>query len=563
MSLEAEVRRAAGTDQLLAGVNQLDQQVASINGRLANLEQRGATSGTSGVDGGQGQPGTSGTSGRDAAASGAPSIEVGAMGYREATSWAQVQNYVASNQAVVINRPIDVHSSAKLETDAPLLFTPQGKLKLGSRFTQATLNLPLLNPGNRAIFEGLSIREEYPARWDASKRTNLNGNFGGEAVRDARWFGASPMLGASSASAAHRERNNVAIAAAALSQDIIQRQVLVYLGAGDYPIGRTVRLDGLRAKLIAAPGSMAATRLWAHSHSLDFDESHFITTTDFPQTDQDPDQWGTTPIVEIGAEYQSRENMDEGFHSGVRNITIVGPDRFRRPISGIMWESALLERGEVSDVCVQIYSGYAIGGPRWQHLQHNQQHGLYFPQVNSCKFENLWIFTPTYKRAVGLNIFGMNWRLTNATVDHGRGTGGMETHANQMGARYCGVVQNVHIEASPKQGLKHAGICCPAKGASAERMQFDGIHYLGSAPWATAERRTLLLENNRGGYTCSNITMAAPYNSGARAIEDTLTGRTSQGYHHTQPTVGTHVDFYGRSMNKGKARVNTDDEGLA
>ena len=216
MSLEAEVRRAAGTDQLLAGVNQLDQQVASINGRLANLEQRGATSGTSGVDGGQGQPGTSGTSGRDAAASGAPSIEVGAMGYREATSWAQVQNYVASNQAVVINRPIDVHSSAKLETDAPLLFTPQGKLKLGSRFTQATLNLPLLNPGNRAIFEGLSIREEYPARWDASKRTNLNGNFGGEAVRDARWFGASPMLGASSASAAHRERNNVAIAAAAL-----------------------------------------------------------------------------------------------------------------------------------------------------------------------------------------------------------------------------------------------------------------------------------------------------------------------------------------------------------
>ena len=544
-ALTKAVREAAETDKLLEGVNQLDQQTANINSKLIDLKKEIEKLREKSPPNNETRP----------------PIQVGAMGYSEATSWAQVVAGAQANIPVIVNRPLRVTGMDTLQTDAPLKFTPLGSLEL-DRASSARLRLPVINESNHKIFYGVAIREGYPDRWDTVRRTNLNGDFGGNPERDARWWGAKPHLNPNFATEEEAEANNHAIAAASLSQDIIVRQVNVRLGAGDYPVHRTVRLDGIRAHLTGAGGLMGATKLWANSNRFRFDTSHQINVHEFPQ--------GTTPIIQVGWEQQPNiRNQDEGMNSGVNDLTIIGPITAQAvPISGIMWESGWQEGGRIRNVCVQNFYGYGIGGPRRKHIAHNTPDEKYYPpQVNSVKLEDIWIFGARGERAVGMSMFGVNYLVCGANtvdqqpfLDNGSKTYSLN-HAILCGASGQGYWQNMHVE-TKGGAIKHAAICCPQTGSSMDRLTFDGVTNHVAGPHQGCRPRTLLLKNDRGGYNARSIKMALSHQAGGVAIEDEFTGKLSTGYDNSVHN-GPWVASYSRQKTAGVAEVITSDPGLA
>lgn len=551
MSLVDSVREAAETNKLLAGVNQLDQQVADIRATEADLrsEISGAKERIARLEQSQGSPGN-------------PTPPTGLPGaYVSVGSWQELVDAVSLGRPVKVNKEIQVRSKAVLSSSYPIKFGPYGCLALSHHLV--TLNLPVINEDDHWIFRGVRLRESYPHRWDTRTRTNLNGNFGGNPLRMAKWFGLTSSTSPDYAEADIAEMNNQAIAAAAMSQDLITRQVMVRAHAGSYPIQRPVRLDGLRAHLSGEPGLMASTTLWANSNRFTFNTDHFIETELFPD--------GSTPMVQVGWEEQEGiTNQDAGMHSGLRDITLLGPMRNREGlVSGLMWESGLQEGSHIDNICIQNYSGYGIGGPMQHHKSHNVlSDRFHYPQFNTVKLGHLWVFRGLTKESVGMSIFGICYSVDTVTVRQEGGLANGKNVGTKRSSIYCGSSaigrwSGIHIESCVGRGESVAAMVNPVT-PSVDHLQIDGLNHLPQSPWYDSTKGIALwLQNKQSSINAHNITQKGSYahSNGYRAIRDEATGKESSGWPNTQ-SGGTSVTDYSRIKIDGEYYIQTSDPEL-
>lgn len=479
-------------------------------------------------------------------------------------TWDELVDVTDDGGTAVVADAIEV-TSAEVITTGAIEFIADGKLMTNGR--KITLDVPVKNRFNRHVFHEYVLDETYPARWSAQGST-INGTFGGNPNRDPRWWGMKASLDEFNEVFEVAKLNNDAIAAALLSHSIPNKQIYVNFPEGHFVVHRTIRMDGLRATLQGPhPAAMNNCRITANTNNFRFDDSHYILTDDYGE-EGDPTTDGTTPVVQIGSEIQNTmNNPDEGFMSNVRNLTIRCPHTPRpvRRISGIMWEAQLQEGSSIEYVNVQNYAGYAIGGPRFQRLYHNGPPQGYYLQLNTVRFNDIWIFTTVVPDAIGMSIYGLNFHCRNITIGHKGAPGGMTTPAIITGARTCGTWENVHIEHNPKPDTEAIGIHVPDTASSAERLSFDSINLLGSAPITGDDTSftTLRVDASRGGITARNISTQMTYNylGGARAIRDVYTNRESAGFHNNQSSSDW-VAHYSRQMRETIPQVSTSDEAL-
>lgn len=476
-----------------------------------------------------------------------------------ATTWPAIVAALNAGQAVLISNEVTVTSSETLNSGS-LTFEDGGKL-LTAGFT-LEFNIPIINPNHFHIFDGFVLDEDYPERW-TDLGTTITGDFGGVNERFPAWWGLTTTTDPNNGAQAVADANNDAIAAAALSvraQNATGAQVTVSLPAGAINVSRPVRLDGIRARLVGQGAN--ATQLWAQSNAYAFATTHFILTEDYPVS-------GATPVVEIGYEANLVSNPDEGFHGGVVEIGIICPvTQASRRVSGIMWESGLQEQTRIEFVNIQNYGGYAIGGPRFQRLEHNGAAQSYYTQLNQVQMHDLWIFSANKPDAIGMSVFGVGFKVWNVTVDHGRDNtfGGVTTSAILTGARANGHWANIRIEqGAAANGHIAYGIEVPSDGV-AQRLKFDAITYKLSAPFPVGlglTSRSLCIKASNGGVACSSITneTARNFESGNWAIEDAARGKLSEGWHNTTAN-GSFVARYDREESENIFYVVTTDPGL-
>lgn len=238
-----------------------------------------------------------------------------------------------------------------------------------------------------------------------------------------------------------------------------------------------------------------------------------------------------------------------------------------RPISGIMWGNALQEGSRVEDVSVSGFSGYGVGGYRWQRNKHNGAPRNWYPQFNMVRFQGLWLMEPMRPDAIGMKVYGGNFHIDDVTLSHfrtdGVSHGGMTAPAIVTGSTQAGRWSNIHIEQAPRGSTMGIGIYCPGD-SKAHRMSFEGINYHPTKPslGGSTTFRTLKLDG-LGAYSCRMIANAAPptlYGGGA-CIEDGLTGKVSKGYHGSEAN-GQAVASYDRQMTDGVAEVASSDPSM-
>ncbi len=492
------------------------------------------------------------------------------------TTWIEVVQALDDGEDVRITSEIAVDSTETL-SKGHLIFTDDGCLSMPATpedkpRTFVVINIPITNHSNRQIFKGYEVIEKYPERW-TGLGTNIFGSFGGDNERNPQWWGLTTSFNARKESETNAQRNSDAIAAAAMSartQNLAGAQLNVVLPAGEISIHRTVRLDGLRCRLRGQ--GVNATKLIGEGIDFTFKTDHFILTEDYDD--------GSTPMIEIGYEEQQPDpnaanpdanpNIEQGFMGGVVELTVTCPAvQATRRISGVMWESALQEQTRVEWVTVEQFGGYAFGGPHHQVNSHNNpDRGTSYPQVNQVLFSNLWMYAPVFRDAIPMCIFGKSFRVQNVTIDHGRENifGGVTVPAILTGSQQGASWSTIHIEQAHRDNETGIGIRNPFDPANADRLSFEEINYLTAAPAPTGSEtkfRTLLLESAKGAYFCKSITQSAPPNlhGGGAAIEDTFTGKTSNGYHGTEAN-GTYVAMYSRQMTAGVAEVASSDPAL-
>lgn len=473
--------------------------------------------------------------------------------YIPATSWEELVNLVKGRNPVRVDRPIDVTSDAILESPRAIKFGPRGALRMTKRMVR--FNLPLINEDNHQIFVDYAVATNYPNRWNGRGQSVL-GHFGYHNVRDARWWGLASEVSAQRVPRRQADLNVKAIEAAALSLSGSHIPVTVKLPSGQIAISRTVRLDGLRATLQGNGTAMSSTKLWCNSLKWKFDTTHKIVTEDFPE--------GSTPVVEIGYERQpSGGNPDEGFMSGVRQLSIICPLNPDGRVSGIMWVSGLQEGSEIVDVHVSGHSGMAIGGPRFQRLELNGEPQPYYTQLNGFKGRKWWIFGPNrnFNDVIGVSLGGVTYDINTVTIDHGRNAQGVQTRpAVIAGARECGSLSNFHIEMSPAEGADGVGVLVPLDHSVLQRMNLTAISYLPSKPHRdSVKHRAVKIEAQRGGVSCRSIFCAGSEKFG-RAIEDVFRAKVSSGFH--SPTASSYVASYDRQHEVSGYVVITTDPSL-
>ena len=492
-------------------------------------------------------------------------------GYRIARTWQDVIDLIDDGNDVLICSEIQLDQNTIIQSDRAIRFVKDGAIDLNGFTLQ--LNVTIINPTNRWIFKNVVLDEDYPARLLGTGST-LTGNFGGDNNRYPSWWGAVPLFVVAEvivATQAFAEQNNHAIAAAALSgtgsgQNPTQR--FVVLSEGLYSIHRPIRLDGLRCTIMGAnQAAMNTVQLWARSNSFVFDTSYYITTEDYPDNVGDESTKGTTPVIQIGSVIGFAVPMDEGFMSGVRNLSINCPfeNLPARRVSGIMWECQLQEGSSVEFVNVQNYGGYGIGGPQWQRLSHNGAPQAFYTQLNTVSFRNLWIFQALFEDSIGMSVYGLNFSVRDITIRHeGIISSGVSKAAIYTGSRTCGTWSNLHIEQRPLPGTNGIAMHILNTGTH-DNISVDGLVWYptGSVVDPLTTFTALQIDNFRGSLSARNISNNNPYNhlGGARAIRDTWTGRESKSYHTTQGN-SDHVAHYSRQTKELYPHIITSDPNL-
>jgi hypothetical protein len=450
------------------------------------------------------------------------------------------------------------------------------------------LSCAIENPRNKQIFFNYTVNEDYPNRWNGTG-TNLTGDFGGDNLRDPRWWGLTVTPTRGTGSEAVADQNNDAIAAASMSsrnKNTTGAQITVLLPAGCIQIKRTVRLDSL--KCILKGQGANATQLWAQSTEYSFDTSHYILTSDYPTTGLTPSEDdGSTPMVEIGVEYQAdpADTSDEGFNGGVESLGIIGQTaQTGRRISGLMWESGIQEHTVIHNISVQSFGGYGIGGPRYDHNVHNPVDGSNnynpqgnVPQVNAVRMSKLSIFSGLRTDSIPMTVFGLNFSVDTATIRHGNNDPQVINTGPCIitGATNSGTWRNIHIENTVEKNGTGIGIQCPAEGVfpsgglSQSRMHFESISYKptfteGSSNFGYG----LSLEHAKGHWSCNNITTAISYTGSyggyswnARAIRELPTSKESTGY-HSNTGSSTNVASYQKQVTATVPQVISSDPAL-
>ena len=483
--------------------------------------------------------------------------------YVEAKTLEEAELLARTGKAILINRPIVAKQGVYLESHQPLQFGPQGMIMFNAPRARVTLDLPVINPGNKRIFfdEGAPLVEDYPNRW-SGPLLGVAGTFGGTNIRDPRWWGLITHRATQQSVASQRRVNVQAIHLAAQSRPFISgaaQPVIVQLPAGRIAQQHGIRLDGLKATLRGA--GMGATILWGDG-PWEFQHEDGIRTEHFDET---------VPMVELGYRRQgSGPNPDEGFMSRVDDLSIVCPLTPRKPITGVLiGESGWQEGGGMKNVGISNYSGYAVGAPKWQRLSHNGADQGYYSQRNTVSMEGLWIVTPNAKfpGAIGVNMFGLNWSLRDSTIHHHSPGGYVNGPALICGARECGKVEQVHIEHKPQKDEVSPCVLLPNDG-EASRMHFDGIYgWLAGnlAPGVISE--TIRNENPNASLTCHNVNhrtgTTEPLNQNTICIHDVPRGKKSDG--QWKPYSSKCVASYARQRphgQNGQVTVVTTDPSL-
>lgn len=501
---------------------------------------------------------------------------VEALGER-ATTWEQVVEKTSEGKDVYIGKLLTLTEDTTI-SEGTLNFTRGGGIDLNG--FKLIINVPIKNPRNQQIFFNVVTMINYPDRW-YDQKSSLRGTFGDEPERDPRWWGLTSTYNIYTVDHETAEKNSHAIDCAVLSQAIFNRQVFVKLPAGDICIARTVRIDGSRCTLAGAyAGGMNISRLWGMGSDWCIDTSYYLLSEDYPSEGGSPTE-GHTPMVEIGYHVDHAggwTHPDGGFMSRVHNLTCICPppdpyaserltnwDPGRIPtrrISGVAWSGGGLQEGsEVSNVNVQLYSGYGVGGNRFQTVNHNGDPQHYYMQLNTILLRHLWIFSAADAESIGMSVYGINYTVDTVTVDHGgQHVGTMNRAAIYAGARACGRWQNIHIEQAPAHGSEGIGIHVPNIAVSPERLHFDSVHMYPFMEGEGTQTTCIKIETTRGSVTCNNIMNAAGwyYLGGARAIKDSITGRESSGTHHNEYSSDC-VGLYVRSMSFGRVYVTTND----
>lgn len=490
---------------------------------------------------------------------------------RVVKTWDELVDVTDEGLTAVVNSEIEVTSSETITTGV-IEFVGGGALQTAG--IKIVLNCPVLNPLHAEVFKGYVLDESYTAKWSATG-SNITGTFGGNPNRYPAWWGLKGYNTNGEALVAPlsvAQKNNNAIAAAMLSQINHFTQVYVVMPHGVFPIHRTIRLDGIKATLQGPnPAAYNSTTFYCLGEDWFFDTSYYILTDDYPDTGN-PDTDGTTPAIQIGNQIQAGNNLEEGFLSGVRGITVRGPVYPYLPprrFSCIMWEHQLQEGSRVENVGLFNYGGYALGGPRLQRLTHNGPPQGYYLQLNTVSFHGIWTFTPTYHDAVCICIAGLNYSIDMVTVGHGIGYGGvppftgMTAPAIIAASRTCGRWSNFHIETRIPVDGEAIGILVPDEGVI-QRLDISDINVLTQYLGGTVSKSTTLkVVTSRGGVTARAIHNMAAYNyqGGARAIRDTYTGRESKG-HHSTPDNSDFVALYARQLTELFPQVVSTDKYL-
>jgi hypothetical protein len=427
------------------------------------------------------------------------SMAAGMPGFRTVTKYADF----LKPGPWLVNSPVAMEGSLTL--DKPVWFGPGGAL-LQRPGEVLVFNGRPINPCEHQVFFGWSVNESYPDRWTFNAGASVVGTFGGLIQRPATWWGLVTSDAIGLAPEDEAGANVSAIHAAALSRPFLGGEaspVDVQLPGGRIAINRPIRLDGLRAGLVGASAhGITATRLWCASNRWRFNEGYTIRTDDFPD--------GTVPVVVLGYERQPQGNPDEGFQGAVRNLSIVCPLSNSRPVSGVMWECGLQEVSNIRNVAISNYSGMAIGGPRRQHLKHNDDNPRdTFPQVNTVVFEGIWATSPNkrFHDPRGAVLFGLNWELRNSTFHHHTAGGRFRRAVIACGSRSMGRIQNVHVEHNPPANNREASACVEVSdNRAAGRMSFEGLYGHLAGNLADGKRSVTLRNlNPRASFHAANI----------------------------------------------------------
>lgn len=491
-------------------------------------------------------------------------------GYRVARTFEDVAVLLAAGDDVLICSQLNQTANASwVSSTNSVRFAKDGSINNNGFDLDISVNIE--NPRNKQVFYGYTFSEAYPDRFFNS--ASIQGTFGGDYVRDARWWGYIShfdTVDVVAAPEAEADQNNDAIFAASQSFFNVAtpgQGITVKLPAGMSAIKRPVLLSD--SKCLLEGGSMNTTQLWAENNNYDFDTSHKIITKEYPT--------GSTPMVQIGWEWHKTTgiNYDSGFNTGVRGLSLVGP--LTTPaggkVSGVMWHAGLQEGTILSHVNVRNFGGVAFGGP---HQYQNELNGTLespvYPQVNTVRFDNLWVFNPVDNDAVAMTLYGLNVHVDTCTFALNSlamisPTLGGKAAVIRAGGRTALNFTNIHLEHCCATGYDAAGIWCDEIGGDADRVNFTSINYLPSSTYAVygtgVKSATLWLSNDRGGYNCNSISNQGNYNfeGGMRCIIDDLTGNESEGYHNLVSN-SSYVAHYARQMTALAAQTSSSDPAL-
>ncbi len=482
-------------------------------------------------------------------------------GYTEAATWDELVTLQTAGTPSLVCSQLTATGAEEL-SGASIKFTPTGSIDTAGFIIK--FDSQLINVDNHRIFFNYVTDTSYPNRWDLNgAASSVYGEFGGDNNRDPRWWGMVTTFDVPTQ--AVRDLNADAINASILSG--VQRTqfsghsgVVVRLPEGGIYFSKTIRADGVACSIIGHSRNATLLQAYTGDPLNTFDESWFLTTTDFGS--------GTVPAIQTGYTTQAGiPNVEEGFGCRIKNVTVICDIDTTLPMSGIMWESAVQENSEFKHIAIQSHAGYGIGGPESSRSAHNVA-GSGVPVINTVAFSHLNIITPSSVQAIGLAIRGVNFTVQNSTVIHRAGVSGstlQERPAILIAATGTCSLRNIHIEISPAPLTDEAvGVFIPDDG-NYGAIDLTNVYTLwaGGGDLTNKAHITVRIENGSTPLSCSSIKNSSSYTGGpfpVHAIWDFARSKVSTGI----VTTGRQqmVALYARQNNSGTYTTYTTDPGL-